>query len=480
MTIVELFQKPLAVVNLGLESFAESLREVGVPVVQLEWKPPAVQTERYPLRIDRVQANREAIRRVLQGQPVLVGVSTAGQAIPGMRKDLFLHAGPPITWDRMCGPMRGAVIGGILFEGLADSEEQAARLAASGRIAFDPCHEHAAVGPMAGVTTWNMPVWVVENRAFGNRAFCSLNEGLGKVLRYGAYGPEVIQRLHWMANVLGPTLALALEKHGEIDLRGLIAQALQMGDEGHNRNRAGTSLLIRELAPDLVELPLPGKRIAEVLRFLNGNDHTFLNLTMPSAKCLLDAALDVEGSSLVVTMARNGTDFGIRISGLGKRWFTATANVVRGLYFPGYGEADAALDIGDSAITETAGLGGFAMAAAPAIVQFVGGSTEDALRLTRTMYEITLEESSTWRIPALDFRGTPTGIDLYRVLESGILPSINTGIAHREAGVGMIGAGLVQPPLACFVEAYREYVHTYAASTCGDPVSNLHSKEENQ
>lgn len=475
MSVVGLFGQPLQVINIGLVSFARNLQQEGVPVVQMDWRPPAAGAEgvgEVPLRIDREQANREAVDRLLRGQPILTGVSTAGEAIPGMRRDLFLHAGPPISWERMCGPMRGAVIGGILFERLAASEADAQQLAASGAITFEPCHEHDAVGPMAGVTTWSMPVWVVENRTFGNRAYCPLNEGLGKVLRYGAYAPPVIEHLRWMATELGPILASTLERHGPLDLRVLIAQALQMGDEGHNRNRAGTSLLIRELAPELVRLKVKRKRLSEALRFLDSNDHTFLNLSMPSAKCLLEAATGVEGSSMLVTMARNGTDFGIRLAGLPGRWFTAPANLVRGLYFPGYSESDAALDIGDSAITETAGLGGFAMAAAPAIVQFVGGTPQDALRLTQEMYEITLAESQTWQIPALGFRGTPSGIDLFRVLTNSILPSINTGIAHKDPGVGMIGAGLVQPPLACFQSAYQAYMQQYAATLSGDETTN--------
>jgi hypothetical protein len=300
-----------------------------------------------------------------------------------------------------------------------------------------------------------MPVWIVENAPFGNKAYCTLNEGLGKVLRYGAYAGEVIERLNWMADTLTPILSAAIELHGPIDLRSLIAQALQMGDEGHNRNRAGTSLLIRELAPHLVRLDEDRQAIAHVLEFLSANDHFFLNLSMPAGKCALDAAAGVPDSSLVTVMARNGTEFGIRLSGTGDRWFTAPAPIVDGLYLPGFGPEDAAPDIGDSAITETAGYGGFAMAAAPAIVQFVGGSPEQALETTRRMRRITLAESRVYRVPSLGFHGTPTGIDVLRVVETGIVPAINTGIAHKEPGIGMVGAGLVTPPFECFAQAVR-------------------------
>jgi len=294
------------------------------------------------MKVDIEKANREAASRMLGSKPVLVDISTAGEAVPGMEKKMILHAGPPVSWQRMCGPMRGAVIGGLILEGLAGNREEAEEIAASGEIVFEPCHHHSAVGPMAGVVTWSMPVWVLENRTYGNRAFCTLNEGLGKVLRYGAFSDEVIEKLKWIAGDLAPVLRQALKLHGEIDMKSIISQALQMGDEGHNRNRAGTSLFIRELAPHLVMLDEPGEKISRVLSFIHGNDHFFLNLSMPACKCTADAAAGVEGSSVIYTMARNGTDFGIRISGLGERWFSAPATMVDGLYLPGFSAEDAA------------------------------------------------------------------------------------------------------------------------------------------
>jgi len=407
------------------------------------------------------EANQEAVSRIQRAKPTLIDVSLAGEAIPGMKRNMILHAGPPEPWERMCGPMKGAVIGGMILEGLAKNRQDAEALAASGDVLFEPCHHHSSVGPMAGVATWSMPVWVMENRTFGNRAYCTLNEGLGKVLRYGAFSEEVIARLRWMAEDLAPALKKALVRHGPIDMKSMIAQALQMGDEGHNRNRAGTSLFIREIAPDLVMLDESRDKIARILAFMHGNDHFFLNLSMPSCKCTVDAAAYVEGSSVVTTMARNGTEFGIRVSGLGDRWFTGPAGMVEGLYLPGFSARDAAPDIGDSVITETAGIGGFAMAAAPAIVKFVGGSARDAIRYTQQMYEITVAENDSYQIPTLDFRGTPTGIDLLKVVETGILPAINTGIAHKEPGIGMVGAGLVHPPENCFHDALEAFAEKY-------------------
>jgi len=406
------------------------------------------------------KANKEAIERILNAQPTIVGIGKAEDVIPGMNKKTILHAGPPITWDRMSGPLRGAVIGGLIYEGMASNEEEAIKLASSGEITFDPCHHHNSVGPMAGVVTASMPVWIVENKAYGNYAYCTLNEGLGKVLRYGAYSDDVIERLNWMEKTLAPLLKEALELRGEIDLKTMIAQVVQMGDEGHNRNKAGTSLLIRELAPYIVKTKFSDEDKEAVLKFMHSNDHFFLNLTMPACKCTLDPAANIEYSTIVTTMARNGTEFGIRVSGLGDRWFTAPAEIIDGLFFPGFTAEDANPDIGDSVITETTGIGGFAMAGAPAIVQFVGGTPQDALNYTTSMYEITEAENNTYKIPALNFRGTPTGIDIRKVIETGILPIINTGIAHKDPGVGQVGAGLVRPPMKCFEDALEAFVES--------------------
>lgn len=472
-----LFSEPLDVVNVGLDSFATDLARIGTPVTNVAWRPAAGGDRELAAALDRIlepdgrpradvaAANEKALERLLRAKPTIVGIGIAAEVVPGMRKTLILHSGPPVEWSRMSGPTRGAVIGGLILEGLAKDPEEAAALAASGEIDFAPCHDHASVGPMAGIVTASMPVWIVENRTFGNRAFSTLNEGLGKVLRYGAFAPEVIIRLRWMAATLAPILKDALVLSGPIDLGGLIAQALQMGDEVHNRNRAATSLLIRTLAPHLVRTGRPADDVADVLKFLDGNDHFFLNLSMAAAKASLDPTLGIPKSSLVSLMARNGTDFGVQISALAGRWFTAPSPMVDGLYLPGFCAADAAPDIGDSVITETAGLGGMAMAAAPAIVQFVGGSASDALATTRRMRTITMAEHPLYRIPALDFAGTATGIDLLKVVESGIVPVVNTGIAHKEPGIGMVGAGLVKPPFECFRKALLAFVESLEGET---------------
>ncbi|HEY4594177.1 MAG TPA: DUF1116 domain-containing protein, partial [Thermoanaerobaculia bacterium] len=403
------------------------------------------------------QANRTAVERMMASRPVLKGLATAREVIPGMADDLLLHAGPPIEWERASGPLRGAVIGALLFEGRARDEAGAVALVERGEVRLEPCHHHGAVGPMAGVISPSMRVYVVEDATHGHRTFSNLNEGYGKVLRYGAFSGEVLTKLRWMNDFLAPVLGRAIELLDGVDLRTLIAEALHMGDEGHNRNKAGSLLFLKLLAPAISRVN-PSREIhAEILKFLGENPLSVLNPVMAACKAMADAAHGVEGSTLVSTMARNGTDFGIRVSGLGDRWFTAPSQVPEGLYFPGFSSADANPDIGDSTITETAGIGAFAMAAAPAIVTFIGGTPRDALNASLEMYEITAAEHSHFTIPALGFRGTPVGIDLRKVVELGVTPRVNTGIAHKQAGVGQVGAGLVRPPMEIFEAALVAY-----------------------
>lgn len=457
--MARLVENKLGVLNVGLAQFAEAISAAGGTALQLEWAPPAAGDPAAAMALARLvnapsveDANRKALDALLAASPVLRGVARARE-LPGMDERTVLHAGPPIDWARMCGPMQGAIVGAILYEGWASDVAGARALAASGGLRFEPAHHHAAVGPMAGIISPSMPVWVVEDSAHRKRAYSNFNEGLGKALRFGAYGAEVLARLKWIETTLAPAVGAALEALGGIELKPLMAQALTMGDEVHNRNAAASGLLLRRLAGTLARVAPSSAALAEVFDFVAGNEHFFLNISMAACKAMLDAAHGVPGASLVTAMARNGVEFGIRVSGLGERWFTAPAATVDGLYFAGYSASDAARDLGDSAITETAGLGGFAMAAAPAIVKFVGGTPEDAIENSLRMRQITLGESNVFQLPALDFRGTACGIDARRVVDAGIEPVINTGIAHREPGIGQIGAGLTRAPLACFVQA---------------------------
>lgn len=458
----KLFEQELQVVNVGLASFADSIQQTGGKAIHLDWRPPAAGDRETGIELALLvndpnveAANRSAHERFLSAQPILIGVEPARQAIPGLQERTLLHAGPPIEWNRMCGPMQGAVIGAILYEGWAEDQESARQLAGNGELRFAPCHHYGAVGPMSGVISPSMPVWIVRNQDRGNLSFSNLNEGLGKVLRFGANDVTVLERLKWMASVLGPAMNAALEQLGGVELRPIIAQALHMGDECHNRNAAASALLFKRLTPGLLRSAVSQNEIAKVLEFIAGNDHFFLNISMACCKAMLDAAHGMEGSTLVTAMARNGVDFGIRLSGAGEAWFTAPAPMVDGLFFPGYSQADAAPDLGDSAITETAGIGGFAMGAAPAIVQFVGGTPQDAIAYSREMYHITIGVNGGFTLPPLNFDAAPAGIDARKVVDTGIAPIINTGIAHKQAGVGQVGAGITRAPLECFEKAIR-------------------------
>lgn len=411
--------------------------------------------------MDIEKANLEATKRMIEAHPVLTGVKKAKDVIPGMKDKMLLHAGPPITWDRASGPLKGAIIGASIWEGWAKDEAEVEKLVLSGEITLDPCHHHQTVGPMAGVTSPSMSVYTIENKTHGNKAYSNLNEGYGKVLRYGAYSEEVLEKLRWMDDVMGPVLAQAIEMSGGIDIRTLLAEALHMGDEGHNRNKAGSLLFLKSLAPYVAKAANDHQVESDILKFIGDNALSVLNPVMGACKVMADAAHGIEGSTIVSVMARNGTDFGIRISGLGDQWFTAPAEIPKGLYFSGFTAEDANRDIGDSTITETAGIGAFAMAAAPAIVTFVSGTPKDAVDATMEMYEITYAEHKYFTIPQLEFRGTPTGIDIRKVIELSTTPRVNTGIAHKDAGIGQVGAGLVRPPMAIFEQALVAFAEKY-------------------
>ena len=476
MNPIESLFQGVNVVNIGIEMFKDDIARQGAPVVHLDWRPPgggnaavvaALDQLSEPAMAERVErANAQAVQRIINSHPVLVGYGRAIDVVPGMTKTTILHAGPPIVWDRMNGAMRGAVTGALVFEGLARDLEDAARVAASGAITFSPCHEHACVGSMAGVTSASMYMHIVKNKTYGNVAYTNLSEQMAKILRMGANDESVIERLNWMRDVLGPMLKEALERAGEIDLRLMLSQALHMGDECHNRNVAGTTLMIQALAPHILEAEgFTTAQKRQVFDFVASSDYFSGPTWMALCKCALDAAHGIPDSTIVTTMCRNGVDFGIRISGIkGNVWFTGPAQRVIGPMFAGYKPEDSGLDIGDSAITETYGIGGFAMATAPAIVALVGGTIDDAIGFSVRMSEITTAENPNVTIPLLDFKGISTGIDIRKVVQTGILPVINTAIAHKDAGVGMIGAGITYPPAECFQKALL----AFAAKLAGD------------
>lgn len=408
------------------------------------------------------KANEAALARLKNAAPYWVDVCSAGEAL-GIDKYTLLHAGPPIAWEEMCKPMRGAVVAVLKYEGLANNDEEALTLAGSGKIRFEPCHHYHAVGPMTGVTSCSMPLIRVENRENGNFSYSTFNEGAGDVIRFGAYGENTVRRLKWIEEVFAPVMGNYVRSSGGVNLKTLIAQSLNMGDELHMRNAASTNLFLKTIISGLLESCDDLEKLRACVKFITvNNDQFFLNFAMAANKSAADAAHGVPYSTIVTAMARNGVEIGIRVSGLGDRWFTAPAAEVEGLYFSGYTPADANKDIGDSAIMETGGVGGMAIAAAPAIVRFLGaGRYADALGYTASMYEICAGESEQYTIPNLDFRGSPIGIDIARVVSTGITPIINTAIVSKEAGVGMVGAGVSRAPMPMFEQALLEYGKTY-------------------
>lgn len=458
-----LFSQKLSVLNAGLASFATNIERAGGSAIAMNWQPPANGDKQGGIaladltnQLDIEQANQVAMNRYLAAQPTLVDVMLAGEAIPVLaERKLILHAGPPIAWANMCGPVQGAILGAIIYEKWAETVEQAQVMIDCGEVQFEPCHHYDAVGPMAGIISRSMPVWVVENQTESGvqRVFSNFNEGLGKVLRFGANNSDVIERLDWMGTELAQAMKAAVREINGLELKPIMAQALHMGDEVHNRNAAATGLLLKQLIPALLSTQLEQGQLKRVISFITGNDHFFLNLSMAACKSMLKAAEGVKNSTMVTVMARNGVNFGIQLSGTGNQWFQAPANPVNGLFFPGYGVEDAAADLGDSAITETAGVGGFAMASSPAIVKFVGGTPNDATNNSRAMQTITLGGNPAFTLPALNFAPTAAGIDARKVADNGVLPIINTGIAHKQAGVGQIGAGITTAPMQCFVDA---------------------------
>ena len=462
-----LSEKP-KIINVGLKSFAEVCEEFGCEVVQYDWMPPAggdiklIKTLNFLRNYEGIdEKNREVIAKVVASQPILKDNVRAKEVIPEMREGkVILHAGPPVAYENMPDPMQGSCVGAILFEEWADNEADARKMLENGEIKFIPCHHVNAVGPMGGITSPNMAVFVVENETDGHRAYCTMNEGIGKVLRFGAYSEEVVNRLRWMRDVLGPVLGRALRSMDNgLALNPLIAKAVAMGDEFHQRNIAASLAFLKEVAPIITKMDgLDEKDRYDVIKFLADTDQFFLNIMMATGKAVMDSARDGTDGTIVTAMCRNGYEFGIRIAGMGDEWFTGPVNTPQGLYFTGYDAEDACPDMGDSAITETFGVGGMAMIAAPAVTRFVGaGGYEDALRTSNEMMEIVIDRNPNFTVPTWNFQGICLGIDARLVVEKGITPVINTGIAHKIAGYGQVGAGTVHPPIEAFEKAVVAY-----------------------
>jgi hypothetical protein len=403
-------------------------------------------------------ANDAAVDRLVAADPVLVDVAPAGEVVEGLEDRMILHSGPPVSWDRMCGAQRGSTIGLVMFEGWAATPEEADQLLASGAIRLEPNHQHGGVGPMAGTTSLSLPVWVVENRTTARRAFCRPADARQQ---FGDFGQEALDGLRTWRDTWAPSIRAGVHQLGGMPLKPIICKALQMGDELHNRPNAASSMFANLMAPAMVQAGVSGEALVQTLYHLAYNEFIFLGISMAAAKSAAAEAEGVELSTVVTAMARNGTEFGIRVSGLPGEWFTAPAPPVEGLFLPGYSQADAGLDMGDSAITETVGWGGFVLAGAPGLLALVGGTPEEAFAASRAMREITVRTSPDYLMPVFGFEGSPVGIDVRKVVKTGIEPIIDTAIAHRDAGHPKIGGGLVRAPMEAFTKALRAFGERY-------------------
>lgn len=472
-----LFERKLSVISAGVGGFTEALRRQSVSVLELDWRPPAdgnrelveILKNLYgdadlPARIEA--ANREVLRRIAESNPQLVDVASAREAM-GLASRTILHSGPPIPWERMCGPQKRAVMGAIQFEGWATSNAEAAALVANGQVTLRPCHAYHAVGPMTGVISPSMPVLVARNETFGNHSFSTFNEGRGNTLWFGIFDHGTLERLGWIRDKLGPAMKAAIRKHGPLNVFDIVAQGLQMGDECHARSAACTALLVKRLMASMLQAGVASQTVAEIIRYADNNNHFFLNFTMAAVKATMDAAHGVPYSTVVTAMSRNGVDFMLRVSGLGNRWIVAPVSPMdEAVYYSGYSVEDAAGDIGDSAIIETCGLGGMAIAAAPTVAAFVGGTLADEIAAVEELSTITVGRHPTFRLPPMDGENTPVGIDVRRVVETRIVPFITTGVLHESSPtIGQIGTGVARAPVAIFDQALVALAHEWSIPT---------------
>lgn len=454
-------EEPISVINVGLEKFYNDLLSQDVPSVHVDWRPPAdgnvgLIRKLAALQCDAVdEANEKTLDRIRSSRPLWVDVQPALEAIPGMEGNNLLHSGPPIDFQDMCDPQQRAVEAAAIFEGWVTDRDGLIAKLRSGDIRLRPNYEFGSVGAMCGVISPSMQVIVTENVTYGNRSWSTFNEGKGNVIWMGTYDQGTIDRLCWMRDVLAPSLRKALRTREEgLDIFKIIAEGTLMGDEVHARSAACTLLLLRQLMPMLLATDLHRDDIASIINFIGQNNHSFLSLTLTACKSACDAAHGIPNSTVVTAMSRNGVNFALRVGGIRDNWFIApTAPMDEAIYYSGYGPEDAAGDIGDSAIVETAGLGGMIIGAAPSISSFVGGTMQHSRQSMATMRTICAGTNPAFAPGAVDFTPAPLGVDIRKVVQLGLGPIIDTGVLHKASGVGQIGTGIARAPLSAFVQA---------------------------
>lgn len=402
--------------------------------------------------VDFDAAGRRSVELLDRTTARLVGVRPACEVVQGIGPRHFLHAGPPIEMDEIPGPMRGALIAGLMFEKEAHSVEQAEQIIDQGGLSISSCNDAGGAGPVAGVVTPTMPVVVAETST-GSLAFSPLNEGRGRVLRFGATDSATIERLSWMRDELAPLLNAAVSATERIDLTSFMAEALRRGDECHNRNVGVSAALLLRLAPPIIRTARTSDAAARALEWAGGNPQFFLSFAIAAAKAIAREAHNVPGSPIVTCVAANGIRIGIQVSGCGDEWFVTDSPLGNTKISDGYTIDDAQPALGDSFITEVVGLGACALSAAPAISSFLGTSQSDSENIVETMRRVCAGTSSRFVIPSGGYVGTPLGIDVSKVVSAATSPIVEYGLAHKRPGIGQIGAGLTEVPMAPFEQA---------------------------
>eukprot|EP00005_Dracoamoeba_jomungandri_P005154 CAMPEP_0174260516 /NCGR_PEP_ID=MMETSP0439-20130205/9811_1 /TAXON_ID=0 /ORGANISM="Stereomyxa ramosa, Strain Chinc5" /LENGTH=472 /DNA_ID=CAMNT_0015344773 /DNA_START=55 /DNA_END=1473 /DNA_ORIENTATION=+ len=413
-------------------------------------------------------ANKKALEIFYKADLVLEDIRPAKELIPAMKDNprLILVSGPPVTWKQMCGAQKGAVKGMIMLEGWADTPEGAEKLAESGEVTIEPNHAHDSCGPMAGTISPNFPIYAVRNQAFGNVAF---SRPADLAQQFGDFNH--LEDVRWWQEGVAPHLSKALRNCGGLPLNEIHKLALEMGDESHNRNNAFTALFSYDLTTEMIKAGVPNDNILAIMDWFNyktwnsqSGVRACLGLVMASAKATLDPAKGIPYSTFVTCMARNGYEFGIKIADSGDTWYSAPSPFPEGKFFPPYKQTDAGRDMGDSAITEANGWGSNVLNGALAFLNGLPATVQRAHEITAENKSLMVGRNPYLKAPAYDFEGVPQGLDFRLVHTKKLLPWINTGITHRDAGHRVIGRGLSKPPQRCFDQALEAMAKKYEVS----------------
>lgn len=404
------------------------------------------------------EANGRAVEMITKAQPYWVSVEAAGDFLKEMGERTILHSGPPIPYEDMCELHKRGMQNGALMEGWAASRKEADRLLKRGDIHVDSALNYAAVGSGTGIITPSVPLLIVEDRRTKKRAGVFPAEGKfgGGFCGWGLYSKEIADNLRYLRERVYEPLSRLLEEEGGLELKSLIAESIEMGDENHSSQSAVDLLFLKKILP----YGLKAENSGEIIRYFLETGRFFHNFGQAASRSALLGASDIPGSSMVTAAGGNGVEFGIKVAGLSEEWFTAPSPMIEGRYMtPGSRREDQLAWIGDSSVVECAGLGGILSAASPKVCAYRGDNLEKALETTRQMALICIGENPSYRIPNLDFAHSPVGIDVLKCVKTGITPVINGGMINRQGG--WMGAGCARIPMECFEKAAKAFEEKY-------------------